>query len=346
MRTTVTHNFSDLSDDDYRALGRARATPLFDRPDWFEALHRQCLPDRQPLIITAENGRARCYLFLMRQAPGRHASLSNWYSFHWRPVFSRAEDEVTRRALLIACAKQAAKHAHRLHFTPVPGEDGMADRIADTFAQAGWIAHASPCDSNHVLHVNGRSFDEYWASRPGVLRSTVKRKGKKGIVSIRIESAFSDESWADYEHVYARSWKPREGHPDFLRDLAWRESEAGCLRLGLAYIDGAPVAAQFWTVEHGEALIHKLAHDDAAKAASPGSLLSAALFQHVIDVDRVRLIDFGTGDDGYKRDWMDGVRPRIQIDLYRPQNPLSWPALAKRNAGQAMRALVARVRNS
>ena len=28
----------------------------------------------------------------------------------------------------------------------------------------------------------------------------------------------------------------------------------------------------------------------------------------VIDVDHVDLIDFGTGNDGYKRDWMEEVR--------------------------------------
>ena len=69
------------------------------------------------------------------------------------------------------------------------------------------------------------------------------------------------------------------------------------MRIGLAYIDGQPVAAQFWTVENGTALIHKLAHDERHLAFSPGTLLSAALFQHVIDIDKVDEIDFGTGSE-------------------------------------------------
>ena len=80
------------------------------------------------------------------------------------------------------------------------------------------------------------------------------------------------------------------------------------LRLGIAEIDGQPVAAQFWTVEGGTAFIHKLAHDERFRKQSPGTLLTAAMFAHVIDVDRVDLVDFGTGDDPYKRDWMDAVR--------------------------------------
>ena len=83
------------------------------------------------------------------------------------------------------------------------------------------------CDENHYLQLNGRSFDEYWESRPGQLKNTVKRKGKKGVVSTRIETEFSENSWRDYEKVYARSWKPHEGNPDFLKQLAQQESLAG-----------------------------------------------------------------------------------------------------------------------
>jgi CelD/BcsL family acetyltransferase involved in cellulose biosynthesis len=101
------------------------------------------------------------------------------------------------------------------------------------------------------------------------------------------------------------------------------------MRLGLAYVDGKPVAAQFWTVENGAALIHKLAHVEDAVAASPGTLLSAALFQHVIDVDGVRIIDFGTGNDAYKRDWMEEVRPRYRLNMYWPNHPFNWPYIAR-----------------
>ena len=187
----------------------------------------------------------------------------------------------------------------------------------------------SKADDNHILQVKGRTFDQYWVDRPGQLRSTVRRKAKKNLVSTRIESEFSEESWQDYISVYERSWKPSEGNPEFLEDLARREAAAGCLRLGLAYIDGAPVAAQFWTVENGAALIHKLAHVEDATKSSPGTLLSVALFQHVIDIDHVDLIDFGTGNDGYKRDWMEDVRPRYRLELYWPNHPLSWFPIIK-----------------
>jgi len=50
---------------------------------------------------------------------------------------------------------------------------------------------------------------------------------------------------------------------------------------------------------------------------------------HVIDEDRVELVDFGTGDDPYKRDWMETIRPRYRLCAFRAGNPRAWPHLAR-----------------
>ncbi len=310
-------------------LDRGTQKSLFDRLDWLDALHRMALRERKPLLLRAHDAENDLWLPLIQASSGHYQALANWYNFTWRPIFGGAYDEVTRLALLRQIATLSSAHARRLTLSPLPDEDGSASHLATAFEQSGWIVVKTQCDENHFLPVKGRSFDEYWQSRPGQLRSTVKRKGKKGVVSIRIEREFNPQSWADYERVYASSWKPSEGNPDFLRDLAKQEAAAGCLRMGLAYIDGKPAAAQFWTVENGAALIHKLAHDEQYLAASPGTLLSAALFQHVIDIDRVSEIDFGTGSDPYKREWMEEMRPRYRLEMFWPNHVLNWPHIIR-----------------
>ena len=192
---------------------------------------------------------------------------------------------------------------------------------------AGWSVRREQCDINHVLHVRGRSYGEYLASRPGPVRTTLKRKAGK--VAVSIETEFNPETWATYEAIYAQSWKPEEGSPAFLRAFAEAEGAAGRLRLALARADGEPVAAQFWTVENGVAYIHKLANTEASKPLSPGTTLSAALFERVIDHDCVDTVDFGTGDNPYKRDWMEEVRPRYRLSMHRPSWPGNWPRMAK-----------------
>jgi hypothetical protein len=312
------------------ALDREAQACLFDRLDWLESLHRSALRSHAPALLKAAVSEAQAWLPLIEKRSGHLIALANWYNFTWRPIFANAESEVAKMALLRGLAQFARQQARRLTLAPMPDEDGSASQMQAAFEAEGWTVFRAACDVNHVLYLKGRSFDAYWQSRPSRLKNTVKRKGKAGLVTVRIETEFAADSWRDYERVYAKSWKPSEGSPDFLRQLAERESVAGALRLGLAYIDGVPVAAQFWTVENGAALIHKLAHDAAHLQASPGTLLSAALFQHVIDNDRVELIDFGTGDDAYKAEWMEEVRDRFALEIFWPNHPANWPHIAIR----------------
>ena len=185
--------------------------------------------------------------------------------------------------------------------------------------------------------MRGRSFAEYWAARPGPMRTTLKRKAKK--VEVEILTRFCPRAWADYEAVYAASWKPGEGDPALLRRFAEEEGAAGRIRLAVARHEGRAVAAQFWTVENGVAYIHKLAHLEEMKHLSAGTTLSAALFERSIDTDRVAWIDFGTGDDGYKRDWMEEVRPRFRLDCLDARQPRAWLPLARRLAERLAPAL-------
>ena len=298
---------------------RNLASSPFDRPEWFELL----AGSTRPLVATASDGEALAALALM-QANGRIEPLRNWYSFTWRQL---APEGPHGDRLLHSIARSLRARSHRVTLWPVPDEDGSATRLETAFAAAGWYVRRTQCDHNHVLPVAGRSFAEYWASRPGRMRTTLKRKAKK--VDVDLLTAFDAAAWQAYEDIYAQSWKPQEEEPALLRRFAEEEGREGRLRLAVARKDGRPVAAQFWTVENGTAYIHKLAHLESEKSLSAGTTLSAALFEHVIDTDGVALVDFGTGNDSYKADWMEEVRPRFMIDALDPRQPRAWPALAK-----------------
>lgn len=299
-------------------LSESNQRAPFDRLDWFAGLARHC--GLEPLIAAARTENDIAVLPLRGHGGHLHA-LSNWYTFRYRPLASGGE------GLLEVLARDLAGKARRVTLSGLPDEDRSASRLENAFRSNGWLVRRSACDTNHVLPVDGRSYEQYLAARPGKLRTTLKRKSGK--VETRVLDRFDAEIWRAYEAIYAESWKPEEGSPAFLRAFAESEGEAGRMRLGVALADGEPVAAQMWTVEHGTAWIHKLAHREAAKPLSPGSVLSAALFRHVIDVDRVDLVDFGTGDDPYKRDWMEIVRPRYRLDMFRPGAPRNWPILGR-----------------
>ncbi|HKT85372.1 MAG TPA: GNAT family N-acetyltransferase [Novosphingobium sp.] len=297
----------------------------FDRLAWWQGLGKHCA--LVPLLAVAREGDAIAALPL--SGGGGHLSaLSNWYTFRFRPILSEGP---RGEALLAALARDLGTRAHRLTFSGLPDEDGTASRLESVFRQAGWLVLRDVCDTNHVLPVAGRSWKRYLAARPGRLRTTLKRKEKK--IEVEVLTRFDETAWREYEDIYAESWKPEEGSPAFLRAFAEAEGAAGRLRLGIARgpqgQQHRALAAQMWTVEGGTAFIHKLAHREAATPLSPGSVLSAALFRHAIDVDRVDLVDFGTGDDPYKRDWMEAVRPRYRLEMFRPLAPRGWPAFAR-----------------
>jgi hypothetical protein len=304
-----------------RLLSDAEQSAPFDRLDWWRLLAEHC--GLQPRLAVARNGAG--YAVLALAGSGAHLTqLSNWYTFRYRPIVSPEA-----RHLLAPLARDLARQARRLTLAGLPSED--ADALAAAFRQAGWLVHREQSDVNHVLTLAGRDYETYLTGRPGKLRTTLKRKSGK--VATQVLTRFDPDLWAAYEAIYAESWKPEEGSPAFLRAFAQAEGEAGRLRLAIAHApEGEAIAAQMWTVEGGTAFIHKLAHRESAKPLSPGSVLSAALFRHVIDVDHVAMVDFGTGDDPYKRDWMEEVRPRWRLDLIRPQAPANWPLLARKAA--------------
>lgn len=295
----------------------------FTRADWFALLAAHA--PNPPLIAIARNDDS-IMAWPLVHANGRIEPLLNWYSFSWQPLVSTIEN-LFQAELMASLARTLRERSARLTLWPLPDENGLASAMERAFRSAGWIVARRVSDSNHWLETGGRRFKAYLRGRPGALRAALDRKGKH--LETEIFDYFDVDTWDIYEHIYANSWKPAEGNATLLRQFAEAEGAAGRIRLGITRHQGRPVAAQFWTVEAGTAWIHKLAHDERARHLSPGTVLTAAMLEHAMDRDEVGLVDFGTGDDSYKRDWMEAVRPRYLLDCHNPSRPASWPHIAR-----------------
>lgn len=318
-----------LAADAAGALDRENQPVLFDRLDWLRLTQRHCPPPGRLLAARAANGVRSSWLWLAREGAGAR-SFGSWYSLHVDAVGSHDPE-------MLDPLVQPLRRLARIELYPLE----RPQALAAAFRRAGWMTRLEPQGTNWQALTAGKSFAEYWTERPSRLRNTAKRRAKAAGLNIAIHDRFDEQAWADYERVYQASWKGEEGSMPFLRALAEQEGAAGTLRLGLAYKDGAPVAAQLWLVENGRATIHKLAYDEGAKSLSPGTVLSAAMFERVIDGDHVDLIDYGVGDEPYKRDWMDQARPLWRLLAINPRHPKAWPMLAM----AAARKLVAVARS-
>jgi len=291
------------------ALDRPAQPNLFDRLDWFRLLAAHCPPPGKLLALRARNAEGSSWLFLDVRHPLAEG-YANFYSLRF--------DAIGRRdATLLTAIAAALRDGGLVEVDLAPLED--PEPLRHAFGKAGWSTLVTPFAVNWRADTAGLDFDAYWAKRPGQLRNTVKRRAKAAGLDVVVHDRFDPAAWAEYEAVYRASWKPEEGSFPLLRALAEQEGTAGTLRLGIARKDGVPVAAQLWLVENGEATIHKLAYAEAAKEHSPGTILSAAMFRHVLDRDRVRSIDYGNGDEAYKADWMDRRRTLWQLRAFNPR---------------------------
>lgn len=286
-------------------------------------------------------------------APRELSSCANFYSSLFGPITACGRDagalerDLADLAKTIA-AESPAWHVVRLH--PMAVDHPVFDRCVAAFRQAGMAVQTYFCFGNWYLQVDGRRYQEYAKSLPSRLKNTLARKSRQlasshdaRFVIIRDETEV-EEGIAAFEQVYRSSWKPAEAHPDFIAGLIRMCARQGWLRLGVAYIDGVPAAAQLWIVTDGVASIYKLAYDERFGALSIGSLLTARLMEHVLDVDRVREVDYLTGDDAYKRDWMSHRRERWGIVAFNLRTVHGLLAAIRNIGGRHLKTLWRRIR--
>jgi len=297
---------------------------LFTSLPWLESFVAAALPRTASplfLVLADQSGAALAALPCQRlsengdRGPGDAtvASLTSFYSCDFRPLLATSADPgATGFALGRAVARNlAAEPVVRFDSLDIasPGVEPFLSGLARPGRAILRYAHFGRWWEN----LDGSTFAGYLAGRDGALRETIRRKGARldraGAAPCMIGltgRTGPDEiarGIADYEAVYAASWKEPEPFPDFQPFLMRRLAEAGWLRLALLRIGDKPIAAQLWVVVNRRATVLKLAHDSAFDSLSPGTVLTAYAIRTLMETDRIGQLDFGRGDDPYKRAW-------------------------------------------
>jgi Acetyltransferase (GNAT) domain len=329
---------SDLPADALALLTAAEHSSMQCGPDWYTLLAQHVFSADQSArwLVLRESG--MCTAVWPLQASAAAGSLSNFYTALYEPAHHASVTAAGLQALAQALRTQGIGHG-RLTFAPMAPESPSFDALERALQAAGWVSFRFFRFGNWYLPCAGLTYAPFFAEREGAVRSTVKRAGKKfqtagGTLELvqggdRLEAAI-----AAYQEVYASSWKVPEPYPDFLRDVMRLCAQKGWLRLAVAWLDGKAIAAQFWTVAHGRAEIVKLAYDEAFKVHAAGTLLTALLFEHVLDVDHVKEVDYLIGDDPYKRTWVSQRRERWGLVAYDPKTVAGLNGLVREVGGR------------
>ena len=268
-------------------------------------------------------------------------SLSNYYTALYAPVLApqASADEL---AVLVRAMRRTYASLGSLRFTPMDPQSDSYRILRAALVRAGMVPFDFFCFGNWFMKVDG-NWPAYLQSRSGMLRSTIKRMGKKfaadgGTLEMVQSGPDLERCLRAYEQVYAHSWKGAEPYPDFMPGLVRACSERGWLRLGVAWLKDEPIAAQIWIITRDKADIYKLAYHEDYKAYAPGTLLTVMLMQQAFERDQVGEIDYLIGDDAYKKSWMGERRERWGLIAYNPRSLPGLFGLCREFAGRAIKS--------
>jgi ribosomal protein S18 acetylase RimI-like enzyme len=311
---------------------------IFLSRQWFLLLE-QTIYHNKVVIFTIKSTTGEPLLLLpcyQQFDKGKHLySLANYYSPYYTLLLAQSLPLSNTKlskifsALLLEINRY---HYDSIHLQPLDKSSFEYSVLVGNFKKNGYFVDTFFCFGNWYEVLTSFNFVDYYDKRPSKLKNTLRRKEKKlKNYQIKIESDYYviQQLLPEYQSIYEASWKVTETYPLFIEKMVLSFAKERKLRLGIAYIDGQPAAAQIWLV-HDDinssqnqivlsekvASIYKLAYDPQFKSTSIGSILTAALFEYVIEIDQVNKIDYLTGDDGYKKDWVSQRQERWGMVAY------------------------------
>jgi len=328
-------HWNQLPDSANTLFAEGEQYSLFCSRIWLENLTTHALADNQSILLACviEKEAFLAILPMLKCTQGNQGSLSS-LNTNFTTLYSLLIANNGQQDAILACLADGLSQMpfQPIRFEPIDTNDGNMIKLRQSMECCGFQSHPYFRFYNWMHPLNGQSFDEYMAERPTNLRNTIKRKQRKlereHNYEIRLyKDADIDQALVDYDAIYTASWKANEFFSDFTPGLVKSLSLLGWSRLAILYINEQPIAAQIWFVVHGKANIYRLVFDENWKSYSPGSILTQYLMRYVIDTDKVTEIDFLTGNERFKQDWMTIRRERIGIRFAKQpkqKNSFSW----------------------
>jgi hypothetical protein len=291
--------------------------------DRAELVHAQCMQSKQSSCVCTESS----------DETGTQPAASAALGVNWAAAVQ---------------AVQQLPGSAVLQLQPLDASAAWVTDLEKSLRSSGYRTSRYFAFGNWYQPVPTDGFSAYWQQRPSALRNSTERAkrrlSKAGHWRIdlvvdpgpKLEAAL-----AAYQQVYAKSWKRPEPCPEFIPCLAKLAADTGWLRLGVLWLNGEPLAAQLWLTCGGKANIYKLAYIKGVEKLSTGSVLTQAMMQHAMDVDRVTEVDYLSGDDAYKADWMAFRRERVGLQAFNMRRIRGLMAACRQQTAAWWRALAA-----
>ena len=329
MKFVCYSDWDQLPDIASALFEQAEKDSLFFSRMWFESVAAMACDDDQLILLACvvDGSKVMAILPLIKSGGKNAGKIGYAIKHRYTSLYSLLiTDEDQQRVLTCLVEGFSQLPLNGLILEPVADNDNKLNALKRVMETAGFNCEYSFRHYNWIYRAQGQSFEDYMAARPTKLRNTISRKKRKlereHGYDIRLFTGDDvPQAMSDYYTVYTASWKANEQYTDFMDGIVARFSKQGWSRLAILYVKEQPVAAQLWFVVHSKASIFRLSYDEAWKPYSPGSILTSYLMKYVIDIDKVEEIDFLTGNDAYKQDWMSERRERFALSCVKSVKP-------------------------
>ena len=329
-------------------FAQAEKESLFFSLPWYKNLTTTSLKKDQSLVIASvidDDNKPLAILPLINDNSGNWVSLNHVMLTSLYTLILAQADKQQQQSTIECLAKGLSQLSlQSLMLAPIAENDEPIRLLRLALESYGFECNRFLRFANWYHLVEEQTGDDYMASRPSILRNTIARKQRKLArehnYQIRLYTDKIPQSvLEDYYAVFKASWKPKEIYRETISGFIRTVSQQGWTRLAILYIDKQPAAAQLWFVVHKKANIFKLAYDESWKNYSPGSILTQYLMKYVIDQDKVKEIDFLTGNDRYKHDWMTQRRQRWRLLCSRNKKAEKTNNIVSKIAGKWLKLL-------
>ncbi len=301
---------------------------------WLSATSKYMVADNQTVIVHClykSEGNDELELIIAwplihDNASKKISSLTSFYSAIAEPIFVNQPSHIDIKHLLSCIESNFPWRSMLLG----PFESKLIEQSLNDYFPFQRVFS----ETDNVFQADITDYQEYYLQRPSQLRNTVKRRAKKlaKAHTYRTEIITTIEQFSAaftaYKTIYQQSWKGDEFSYEFIEQVCVAALAENKLRLGLLWVDEEPAAAQLWFLQYSNnddyqptvtASIFKLAYSPKYQQFSVGSLLSLALSEHVISLDKVNNIEFGMGSESYKTDWLVSKRIRKSFQIFNHQ---------------------------
>jgi len=308
---------------------------IFLREEWFDLLIRYAGGFGKPVVLVGYKNKIPAIILpcaqksvIIHRLPFQGiVFLSNFYSPYCAPIVNSGEWSSNCEAYAAMLKEVCRENWQVMLFEGIPEEHGEYLAMCEACMTLNLPFVEYDTIENWILECEGMTYADYLKSRSRRRRESLRRKRRKLEKNDRVSwevitdpGSKLEKGIEEYYKVYSRSWKRPEPYPEFHRELVFEAAERGWLRLGLLRLGNDAIAAQIWLVYSGVASILKLAYDENYADLSAGTVLTLVLLERVLDVDKVREVDFLTGGDAYKKGWMSKLRKRYSLLVYNPKS--------------------------